>query len=65
MAGRDPDHPGDVRWVHLDLVRDLGEEHCGVTLRGNSQEVDVGDVALAVHGIGRHMGGTSGTDDLR
>jgi hypothetical protein len=29
MAGRDPDHPGDVRRVHLDLARDLGEERGG------------------------------------
>jgi hypothetical protein len=26
MAGRDPEHPGDGRRVHLDLVRDLGED---------------------------------------
>src|SRR5580693_3152730 len=49
MAGRDTDHPGDVRRVHLDLTRDLGEERRGVAPRGNGQEADVGHVAVAVH----------------
>ena len=55
LAG-DPDHPGDVGRVHLDLVSHLGEELRRVARVDDGEEVGLGEVAVGVHGAGRDVG---------